>query len=82
MMTDAAHRHTCTSCGHRWSCAEAKPLARCEVAKAARVNGEGPYCQLCLWLGMARRAATLRRLGGVAASLADMQRQVRAIVAK
>jgi hypothetical protein len=38
------------------------PKRRCKVDVAVRVNGDGPYCFLCLYLAMARRHAEARGL--------------------
>ena len=56
------HTHTCVACGHTYECFEQKPLARCVVTIAARVNRDGPYCRLCRCLGEAAAAAENRGL--------------------
>lgn len=52
----AGHSHTCALCGHVWVCEQKK----CEVEKAAKVNKQGPFCDLCYHLLMARNIVRLR----------------------
>ena len=57
------HTHTCRLCRHEWECMTGRKTQReCAVTFAAMVNGQGPYCELCLALSMARRQAKLRGL--------------------
>lgn len=54
----AAVTHACCVCGWQWH-SETKKDAE-NVIAAAKVNGDGPYCVLCLHLEMAARYATAR----------------------
>lgn len=58
------HVHFCRTCGHRWECIRPQKgkIPRCEVDVTAGVNGEGPICDLCRYLEMARRHASVRGL--------------------
>lgn len=51
-----AHTHTCATCQHQWSC----PNGKCPVEKAAKANGQGPFCHLCFHLEFATRYAFVR----------------------
>ena len=58
------HTHTCADCGHVWEC-EDYTLKKCHktgVSRAAIVNKQGPFCNLCLHLEMAKRYAEHRGL--------------------
>jgi hypothetical protein len=52
------HQHLCETCGYAWDCDQAK----CGVETARRVNKQGPYCELCRHVEMARRYAGLRHI--------------------
>lgn len=62
----ARHRHTCESCAYPWDCLQG---VKCQVATAAKVNGQGPYCDLCMHLTMAIHAAQARGWRYVAADI-------------
>jgi hypothetical protein len=51
------HTHLCQHCGQGWDCMELESKVKCVVTKAAKVNGEGPWCGLCMHLEMAIRYA-------------------------
>lgn len=42
----------CETCGNTWTSMEAK-----EIMRAAKVNKEGPFCNSCCYIEMARRHA-------------------------
>lgn len=50
--------HTCETCGHQWQSMDRKTER--EIITAAKSNKAGPYCQLCMYLEMAYRTATMR----------------------
>lgn len=50
------HTHKCCNCGTPFDCY----LSKCEVEKAVKINGIGPYCQMCLCLTMALHYAVIR----------------------
>lgn len=57
-----AHTHTCATltCGATWTCNGVERGAVCDVIKAAKVNKQGPFCDLCLHVEMAKRYAAVR----------------------
>lgn len=55
--------HICRSCGHSWKSID-NDTAR-KVIAAAKVNKQGPFCNLCLHLVMALRFAKARQLKDV-----------------
>lgn len=64
-MTLTAHTHRCCTptCRYTWSCIVwmDNPDAKiCPVDAAAKSNKDGPYCALCQYIELAKRAATLR----------------------
>ena len=60
MNTD--HTHTCCRCGHVYDCIyyDLPACKRKEVFRAAQVNRDGPYCNMCRHLEMALRFAAHR----------------------
>lgn len=52
------YEHVCQCCHHHW-CSQTAKEAR-GVRVASKVNGEGPFCSLCLHLEMAARYADAR----------------------
>ena len=57
------HQHLCCCCGHVWDCFE-YTLKQCEakgVARAVKVNKDGPYCHVCRHLWMACAHSHLER---------------------
>jgi hypothetical protein len=59
------HNHSCARCLHEWPCTVwmEKPKRKvCIVTEAARVNKQGPFCELCRGLLIAEAAANLRGL--------------------
>ena len=54
----AAVTHACSVCGWKWHSENKKDAVKVETA--AKVNGDGPYCVLCLHLEMAARYASAR----------------------
>jgi hypothetical protein len=70
------HKHTCDNCGHAWDCGDPdwmeRPLAKCEITKAAKVNGQGPYCILCMDLLGAEAVANSRGELGIANRIQDI----------
>ena len=69
------HDHKCDNCGHVWPCTctnkkgKLKPIAKCPVTKAAKSNGEGPWCKLCYHLKMAHSLASHRGIVEVKATI-------------
>lgn len=58
------HKHVCRRCKHEWVC-QNFTLKKCEtkgVIAALKVNKNGPFCLMCLFLEMAKRHAELRGL--------------------
>jgi hypothetical protein len=54
--------HVCAACGRSWQCFQ-KLEARsktCKVDIAAKSNKQGPFCELCIHIEMARRHAQIR----------------------
>ena len=58
------HTHTCCKCGFEYECIyyDLESCKRKGVFKAMQVNHDGPYCNLCQHLEMARRFAEHRGL--------------------
>lgn len=56
------HTHTCAQCGFVWTCLhfDEKKCRKSGVFKAPKVNGGGPYCELCRHIIMAERLASHR----------------------
>lgn len=52
-------RHKCCVCDHKWENLDPK-LDPKKVEIAAKSNGDGPYCGMCLHLEMAERYAIAR----------------------
>ena len=50
--------HTCDCCGHQFR--DLNDSRTRKTKQAAKVNKEGPYCELCRHLEMARRYAAHR----------------------
>ncbi len=50
--------HICATCGHVWTSTNEKDAR--DVENAAQVNGNGPFCSLCLHIEMANRYAKAR----------------------
>ena len=50
--------HVCYVCGSKWTSEDQATARRVELA--AKINGTGPYCNLCLHLEMASRYAEAR----------------------
>lgn len=74
------HEHACARCSHVWRCRlrlKGKRTPCCEVAKAAKVNKQGPFCDLCYHEEMAAR---IRRARGLRAA-ADPEPALREAVA-
>ncbi len=57
--TKGFHRHICETCAHQWDCLQG---TKCKVETAAKVNGAGPFCELCLHLELVKRHASVRGL--------------------
>lgn len=57
----SAHTHTCATptCRYTWECIT---LVKCHVEQAAKINGAGPWCHLCLHVEMAKRYARARQI--------------------
>lgn len=70
------HCHYCELCGHQWRCEQTKK--KCDASgtgRAAKVNGIGPYCDMCLHLIMAARYAKARGVG--TGEISDLFEKVR-----
>jgi hypothetical protein len=65
----AQHRHACAACGWSWDCLGG---TRCQVATAAKVNRQGPWCLLCLHLIAAEHEARIRQLPRIRALLDEI----------
>jgi len=54
------HTHTCATptCRYTWTCL----TGRCQTEHAAKVNGQGPWCDLCRHVEMAQRYARARSI--------------------
>lgn len=63
-MTLAGHTHSCSRCTFQWFClAVMKPNQKvCQVDVAVHQNKQGPFCELCRHLIMAKRVAQTRNL--------------------
>ncbi len=55
----AHHSHDCCECGFTWTCEHG---TKCKVVVAAKVNKDGPFCELCRHAIMAIRYAAARRM--------------------
>lgn len=51
---------TCCRCGGAWT--ETPPAAK-KVVQATKVNHDGPYCVLCLYLTIVQRICDQRGIG-------------------
>lgn len=53
------HTHKCCVCFYVYPCTYPKlnlgPVEKCKVTQAAKVNQDGPYCEACRNIEMARR---------------------------
>lgn len=58
-------KHRCCVCGHRYE--SPNVATEKKVRAAVKVNGDGPWCELCRNLEMAVRVAEVRKVNFVAA---------------
>lgn len=57
-LESSTHGHVCVRCAYAWSCIEVlKKSGLCIVHEAAKVNKTGPFCDVCMYLIMAKRCA-------------------------
>lgn len=71
-----AHTHTCGACQHVFNCEGEGRGPVCEVDKAAQVNKQGPFCELCRHVEMAKRYALLREKHQIISALEAIQAQL------
>lgn len=55
--------HTCVICRHKWQSLDSKTERH--VITAAKVNKDGPYCDMCRHLEMAERYALARGFAAI-----------------
>ncbi len=59
--------YTCANCGYTTLCEDQREVRR--IKEAAKINGTGPFCDLCRHVDMAARYAEIRGFDAVADQL-------------